>query len=113
MRKFFLNIAVLIFLGLLVYIYQDKLRVWFRPLLVGFEYRFLEKPPCSKPIAYDVGTFDRRFNISHEYFLSALADAEAIWEKPSGLNLFEHTLPLDEFSDILKINLEIESSPTN
>ncbi len=44
--------------------------------------------PCEKPITYTVGSFDRRFGISQKYFLSALAEAEKIWEKPLGKELF-------------------------
>ncbi len=43
---------------------------------------------CEKPITYKLATFDKRFNISEKYFLGALADAEAIWEKPLGRDLF-------------------------
>ncbi|MFZ2484862.1 MAG: matrixin family metalloprotease [Minisyncoccia bacterium] len=43
---------------------------------------------CEEPIAYSLGSFDTRFNISQKYFLSALAEAEAIWEKPLGKELF-------------------------
>lgn len=48
-------------------------------------------PPCSEPIAYAIGTFDRRFGLSQEDFLSALADAEDIWEEPLGKQLFSYS----------------------
>jgi len=64
--------------------------------------------PCKSPIPYVLGTFDPRFKISKDYFLSALADAEAIWEKPrgeyEGKNLFAYT-PADSSLGVLKINL--------
>lgn len=51
--------------------------------------RFIEVPrACEEPISYNIGTFDRRFGISQRDFLSALTLAEAIWEKPSGIELF-------------------------
>ena len=43
---------------------------------------------CSEPIAYTVGSFDRRFNIEYSDFLNALSSAEAVWEKPIGKELF-------------------------
>ncbi len=43
---------------------------------------------CERPIAYVIGFFDRRFNITQKYFLAALAEAEAVWEKPFGRELF-------------------------
>ena len=56
---------------------------------------------CSAPIEYSIGTFDRRFNLSQSAFLSALSEAEAIWEMPSKRDLFVY-LPV---SDDLYINL--------
>lgn len=68
-------------------------------------YSLLHKEvPCEDPIPYVLGTFDDKFKISQDYFLNALLDAEAIWEEPSGLDLFTFT-PEDSSSDILKINL--------
>src|SRR3989338_4970479 len=45
-------------------------------------------PPCTRPIAYEIGAFDQRFDVSRTDFLSALSEAEAIWERPSGRDLF-------------------------
>ena len=45
-------------------------------------------PACVEPITYNIGTFDRKFGISYRTFLSALVEAEAIWEKPIGKELF-------------------------
>ena len=44
--------------------------------------------PCKEPIPYKLGTFDNQFNLSQKDFIDALSQAEAVWEKPSGLNLF-------------------------
>ncbi|HEV7423962.1 MAG TPA: matrixin family metalloprotease, partial [Candidatus Paceibacterota bacterium] len=64
--------------------------------------------PCKEPIPYTIGTFDTQFGISKDYFLSALSDAEAIWEKPkgdyAGKNLFVYE-PTDTNVGDLKINL--------
>jgi chromosome segregation ATPase len=64
--------------------------------------------PCIEPIPYTLGTFDAKFGISKEYFLGALADAEAVWEKPqgdySGKNLFEY-VPADSGNSVMKLNL--------
>ncbi|MSR87999.1 MAG: matrixin family metalloprotease [Candidatus Zambryskibacteria bacterium] len=38
-------------------------------------------PPCTEPISYVIGSFDRRFNLSQRDFLSALSDAEKMWEE--------------------------------
>lgn len=67
--------------------------------------RFL---PCENPIIYTLGTFDTKFGISKSYFLSALSDAEVIWEKPFGKELFtykENSADDEGKGEILKINL--------
>lgn len=57
--------------------------------------------PCAQPITYTLGTFDEQFGISRTYFLSALSEAEAMWEKPLSKDLFKY-LPQD---GRLKVNL--------
>ncbi|MDP3956695.1 MAG: matrixin family metalloprotease [bacterium] len=46
--------------------------------------------PCAKPITYSIGSFDVRFGLSKSAFLSAVAQAEAIWEKPAQKELFAY-----------------------
>ena len=68
---------------------------------------FAPTPPCTEPIPYTLGTFDTKFNISKEYFLSALRDAEAVWEKPKGepvRELFAYT-PENTSPRVLEVNL--------
>lgn len=60
---------------------------------------------CEKPIPYSLGSFDRRFGLSQKDFLNALLEAEAVWEKPSGLQLFAYT---PEKSDLI-VNLVYDS----
>ncbi len=56
--------------------------------------------PCKSPISYSLGEFDTRFGVSKTDFLSAMKDAEAIWEKPIGKNLFDYSTDGN-----LKVNL--------
>ena len=65
---------------------------------------FIKPDPCTEPIPYKIGSFDADFDISEKYFLNALTEAEAIWEKPSGLDLFVYA-PDDASRDVLKVNL--------
>ncbi len=44
--------------------------------------------PCQSPITYSIGSFDKRFGISREEFLAAIAKAEQIWETAIGKELF-------------------------
>ena len=70
-------------------------------VIVGFIYRDTIKNnamrvfgyyfPCKAPISYDISSFDTRFGISKSNFLSAMKEAEAIWEKPIGINLFQYS----------------------
>jgi hypothetical protein len=86
--KFFIT---LVFIGGLIYTFREYIP-------------FLQPAPCTEPIRYNLGNFDTQFNISEEYFLNALAEAEAIWEKPSGKDLFVYA-PEEDAYDTLKINL--------
>lgn len=63
--------------------------------------RLAHSAPCAAPITYSIGTFDRRFGVSYESFLSALQEAEAVWEKPLGRNLFQYSAT----SSSLAVNL--------
>ena len=73
-------------------------------ILYQFRFRIFPKVPCSEPIPYALGTFDRQFKISQSYFLGALLEAETIWEKSFGKQLFSY-VSADSDSDVLKINL--------
>ncbi|MCR4279453.1 MAG: matrixin family metalloprotease [Candidatus Zambryskibacteria bacterium] len=73
---------------------------------------------CSEPVLYSIGTFDRRFGLSYEDFLSALAEAEVVWEGPSDKNLFSYSpekgklavnLIYDYRQEVTKELTEIES----
>jgi hypothetical protein len=60
--------------------------------------------PCVDPIPYAIGDFSTKFNVSEEYFLKALKEAEDIWEVPYGKDLFVYDT-LYKRSDLLKVNL--------
>lgn len=51
----------------------------------------LEARPCTEPISYSIGSFDNRFGVSRQDFLKALKDAELIWEKEAGKELFVYS----------------------
>src|SRR3989344_5659092 len=93
MRKFLTLVVSVAIIGALAYAYRSPLHA----LLARLEGVYL---PCKNPITYSVESFDTRFGISKDYFLSALADAEAVWEKPFGRELFAH-----ESEGSLEINL--------
>ncbi|MBF8250255.1 MAG: Peptidase protein, partial [Candidatus Levybacteria bacterium] len=96
----------LLVVGILVYQFQPKFSLQF-PTLENLKNNFFlifPRAPCSKPIPYTLGTFDKQFNISKSYFLNALVDAEAILEKPFGFELFSYA-PENFSHDVLKINL--------
>lgn len=43
---------------------------------------------CRNPLNYDLGDFDNRFGVSKEKFLAVIKEAENVWEKGTGRNLF-------------------------
>ncbi len=91
---FFLKLIVnLAIIGGLVFVFRE-------PLLNTWSMIQTQYFPCSSPIAYSLGSFDKKFGLSEKEFLSALADAEAVWEKPLGKALFTY-----KENGNLKINL--------
>jgi hypothetical protein len=51
--------------------------------------RMTEAPgPDDYPLAYSIGSFDPRFGLTRQDFLAAAAEAEGIWEKAAGRQLF-------------------------
>lgn len=71
----------LIYILLLIAIGLSGFRIW----------ENMPIPACSRPIAYAVGQFDERFDIDRTEFLKAIAEAEAVWERSSGRDLFVHS----------------------
>ncbi|HEY0907925.1 MAG TPA: matrixin family metalloprotease [Candidatus Paceibacterota bacterium] len=45
---------------------------------------------CDNPLEYSIGTFATKFNLSRANFISALKEAEAVWETPVGKDLFAY-----------------------
>jgi len=106
--KIFIAFVSVVIIGVTAYQIGVALNAPFAPALesIRSDVSALLPPagPCAEPIPYTIGTFDTQFGISQAYFLSALSDAEAIWEKPFGKNFFTY-LPTDSDSKVLKINL--------
>ncbi len=70
----------------------------------NFRSEFFPVAPCREPIPYTLGTIDTEFDISQADFLSAVKEAEGIWEKASGKDLFVYK-PDDASKTVLKVNL--------
>lgn len=103
--KNFLKIFLPLFvIGAIIFQFRATLLARLSPILNNLSAFFIKHAPCAEPIPYALGAFDTQFNISQKYFLTALTDAEAIWEKPFGKDLFAYA-PLDSTYDVLKINL--------
>lgn len=96
-QKVFRAIIVLVLAGIFAYVFSGNLReLW---SLVYDKYF-----PCHDPITYTLGVFDTHFNINQKDFLQAVAEAEAVWEKPIGREFFTYKPDADGAVD-LKINL--------
>lgn len=76
-------IAVLGGVGYFAYTHQELVLQMTRQV----EARFL---PCRWPITYSLGAIDGRFGIPNATLIADLKEAEAVWEKSSGRNLFEY-----------------------
>ncbi len=46
--------------------------------------------PCGTPVTYSMGSIDPRFGIATSTFVADAREAQAIWEKPSGKQLFQY-----------------------
>ncbi|MFA6177919.1 MAG: matrixin family metalloprotease [Candidatus Paceibacterota bacterium] len=111
MKKILKIFFPLIIVGVLVYQFRHTLNLQLLPVLDNLKNNLdtiLVKAPCTRPIPYTLDNFDTEFNISKSYFLSALIEAEAIWEKPQrglqGKELFVYE-PENSGANVLKINL--------
>lgn len=54
----------------------------------AISYKILTEKPCDRPLTYHVGTVDAGFGIDREDFLKAVSEAESLWEKSVGMDLF-------------------------
>jgi hypothetical protein len=79
-----LNIIFLVIVAGLAFFYRGTIEnIW-----VAAYNRYF---PCRSPISYSLGSFDARFGISQKDFLDSLGQAENIWEKALGKNLFQYS----------------------
>jgi hypothetical protein len=93
MRKISRSILLLAVLAGVGYYYRVPLEaLWYR-----LQAQVL---PCRQPIAYSIGRLDKQFGLSEADLLAAVRQAEGIWEKPVGRELFVH-----EKDGYLKIHL--------
>lgn len=101
--KIGLSLAILLAIAGSMYAYRDNLGA------AGSSLKMLQKElvsiispvaPCSKPIAYSIGTLDPRFGVTREQFLNDIAQAAAIWDAPLNKKLFAYSA-----DGALKINL--------
>lgn len=87
------RLVILAALCVAAYFYRAQISVAF----FNLEARLL---PCRQPIVYSIGSFDNRFNVSQQTFLSDLAAAAKIWNDAAGKTLFTY-----QSNGWLKVNL--------
>ncbi len=66
-----------------IYFYKNPEDIFYVQKLFGIA-------PCQKPITYKIEDLDSGFNLSKEEFIKNLKQAELVWEKSIGINLFEY-----------------------
>ena len=105
MGKFFKFLIFFVALGAVWYQYQDPIKEGLESVVHSIQSSFgIKSRACAEPVQYVLGDFDVRFGISRAYFLSAVADAEKIWEEPFGKELFVYSENTKK-SNPLEINL--------
>ncbi|MFA6270066.1 MAG: matrixin family metalloprotease [Candidatus Paceibacterota bacterium] len=76
MKKFGEYFSSLVLIGLIVssiyFIYQKTL------------------DPCQRPLQYSIGRFDTQFGVTQEEFINYLSEAETVWEKALGRDVFAY-----------------------
>jgi hypothetical protein len=85
MRKaidFIFLLAVLAFAAYLAYTHQTQVK--------KIEEMLNLRSPCASPATYSIISIDRHFGIATSTLVRDLGEAEAIWEKPSGRDLFAY-----------------------
>ncbi len=91
--RILLSVLILVFLSAFAYTHWDQIQ--------SMVQRWKNQTfPCQQPIAYSIGSFDKRFGVSQKDFLNAIGQAEQIWEKPVHQQLFSY-----DKTGSLKINL--------
>jgi hypothetical protein len=83
MKKITESVVLVLVALAVLYAGRDQLKRVYREAYTQFA-------PCTQPITYYVGAYDKRFPISREEFTAAIAQAESIWEKAAGKDLFEY-----------------------
>lgn len=104
MKNFF-RILFPLFILFLVYQYRENIGLGIVPFANKVFIKLgVVNAPCEKPIVYNLGTFNEKFNIPQSDFLNALNEAEMIWEKPFGKELFTYDKDSTKINT-LKVNL--------
>jgi predicted Zn-dependent protease len=97
MKKILKFVIYVTVIGFFVYTFREPIQSRVGVILNNIRAIYA---PCSEPIGYSLGIFDARFGLSKENFLSALLEAETVWEKSAEKDLFAYVPEGD-----LKINL--------
>ncbi len=80
------SLAYLFILASIFWVSWQQFDVWRTPA------------PCTVPITYSIGSFDRRFKLDQKDFLLALSEAEGVWERAAGKELFTYDAQKSELA---------------
>ncbi len=89
-----LQLVTLCIILVLAYQYRDQINAKIRGAINYYA-------PCTLPITYSLGDFDTRFGLTKAEFLTDMAQAESVWERQAGKELFHYV----ETGGVLKLNL--------
>lgn len=115
MVKIFKILLVLVLVGVVAYLYSPTARARLEPFVIIAQNKIslvtdmvpwiFPAHACVEPIKYSLARFDTKFNISKTDFLKALTEAESIWEKVAGKQLFTYAPEEANQKSTVKVNL--------
>ncbi|KKQ77980.1 MAG: hypothetical protein A3A96_04400 [Candidatus Zambryskibacteria bacterium RIFCSPLOWO2_01_FULL_39_39] len=74
---------------------KNAFLVLFSLAVIGYSGYFIYQnslAPCERVLEYSVGQFDTQFGLKQEDFKKYITDAEAVWEKEVGRELFKYKM---------------------
>ena len=78
--------------GIIILMSRSLLTIFVLVLVFASSFFYLEaSATCPVPIAYRIGVLDERFDLSEEDAKVAIADAAAVWENTTGIELFAYS----------------------
>ena len=83
MIKLLKNLLIIIIIVIAIFFFRD----YFKEAWDVIETKFW---PCTSPLTYSISKLDKDFGVSKDTFIQRIKDAEDVWEKSIGKDLFQY-----------------------